>query len=166
MLRKTANFIIQNFKSLFLIIAVILFFTPNPSLGTEIPIELRGYWCARSKEFKGNWGAFKADVAECDNFKLSISSSEMKIIGQGSSCVIQNSSSFDVCPWGMIFKDRELAIKKRAGQINPWSPGFHLVFACSDSTNRSEKLAIDLVLEKGSIVGGVPTSYRCPWARK
>lgn len=148
------------------LVGTLFLLAPECAFAAEIPSEFRGTWCAQSADFTGEWGAYTADGADCDGVSVSISSSTITVARQPLTCTIQSSSRFDVCPWGMIFKDREQARQKRPGQINPWSPGFHLVFECSGAGNAAALLAVDWVLEKGSIVGGVPKSYRCPWNRK
>lgn len=139
--------------------------TPESALAVEIPKEFRGTWCAQSKDIKGDWGAYPTD-SECDGFTLSITALDLKVADQSMSCVIRDVRKFDVCPWGMTFKDRQQARRERPGQINPWSPGFRLLFECTSSGKRAEVAAVDWVIEKGSITGGVPLSYRCPWDRK
>jgi len=81
------------------------------------------------------------------------------------SCVVRQVAKFDVCPWGMIYKNRERARTLRSFQINPWGPGYHVVLQCTNS-KRSETIRTDWVMEKGMIEVNVPRDYRCPWDRK
>lgn len=139
---------------------------PEFALATEVPEEFRGTWCATSNDINGDWGAYSPGTSGCDAFAIVIGAADLKSADQFLSCVIRDVRSFDVCPWGMIFKDRGRARKNRPGQINPWSPGYHMVFECADSGKPSKVLAVDWVIEKGSIRGGVPLDYRCPWDKK
>ena len=151
--------------SLFFINAAIVSI-PQSTLAAEVPKAFRGTWCSTSSDINGDWGAYSSETSGCDAFAISIGAADLKSADQSLSCVIREVRSFDVCPWGMIFKDRERAQKNRPGQINPWSPGYHMVFECTDSGKPSKVLAVDWVIEKGSIRGGVPPDYRCPWDRK
>jgi hypothetical protein len=83
------------------------------------------------------------------------------------SCVVRRVTKFDVCPWGMIYKNRERARTLRSFQINPWGPGYHIVLQCAGTPRRSEMIGTDWLIEKGYIlVGDVPRDYRCPWDRR
>jgi hypothetical protein len=83
------------------------------------------------------------------------------------SCVVRQVTKFDVCPWGMIFKNRERARALRSFQINPWGPGYHIVLQCTNASKRPETIRTDWVMEKGNIlVGAVERSYRCPWDKR
>jgi hypothetical protein len=66
----------------------------------------------------------------------------------------------------MIFRKRERARVLRPFQINPWSPGYHIVLQCTSGSKQSETIGADWVIEKGSIRVGIPRSYRCPWDRR
>jgi hypothetical protein len=83
------------------------------------------------------------------------------------SCVVRQVTKFDVCPWGMIFKNRERARALRSFQINPWGPGYHIVLQCTNASKRSKTIRTDWVMEKGSItIDDMPRNYRCPWNRR
>jgi hypothetical protein len=153
------------FLSLFFMHAAIVL-APEFALGAEIPKEFRGNWCAFSKDISGDWGAYSSEISGCDDFVITIDAADLKSADQSLSCVIRDVRRFDVCPWGMIFKNRERARKKRPFQINPWSPGYHMVFGCTDSGGRSKVVGVDWVIEKGGIRGDLPADYRCPWDKK
>ncbi len=138
---------------------------PQVALAAEIPEAFRGTWCATSKDIGGDWGAYSSNGSDCDVVAITIGTADLKSSDQSLSCVIRNAASFDVCPWGMIFKNRKQAQKNRPHQINPWSPGYHMVLECTGSGTRPEAFGVDWVIEKGSIRSGVPLSYRCPWDR-
>jgi hypothetical protein len=90
-----------------------------------------------------------------------------KVNSPAVSCVVRQVTKFDVCPWGMIFKNRERARALRSFQINPWGPGYRIALQCTNASKRSETIRTDWVMEKGNIlVGPVERSYRCPWDRK
>jgi hypothetical protein len=77
------------------------------------------------------------------------------------SCVVRRVTKFDVCPWGMIYKNRERARALRNFQINPWGPGYHIVLQCVRTPKRSETIGTDWLIEKGYVsVGDVPRNYR------
>jgi hypothetical protein len=57
----------------------------------------------------------------------------------------------------MIFLNRERARVLRPFQINPWSPGYHIVLQCTDKT-----IETDWVIEKEYII---TNPARCPWER-
>lgn len=151
--------------SITLLIFILSLF-PELAMAADVPKEFHGNWCASSRNLKGDWGAYNSEESKCDSFKIAIGAAGLKALDQSLSCVVRDVRSFDVCPWGMIFKNREQARRNRPGQINPWSPGYHMVFECTGSEKRSEVTVVNWVIEKGSITGGVPPSYRCPWDRK
>jgi hypothetical protein len=99
--------------------------------------------------------------------QVEITAKKVSILSLSMSCVVRQVAKFDVCPWGMIFRSRERARDLRSFQINPWSPGYHIVLQCNTSgSKQSEAIGADWVIEKGSIRVGIPRDYRCPWDRK
>ena len=114
---------------------------------------------------KGDWDAYNTEGADCEgNYSsVEITATEVKSPALSVSCVVRKVTKFDVCPWGMIFKNRERARALRSFQINPWSPGYHIVLQCTGRSSRSETIGTDWVIEKGSIRVGIPRDYRCPW---
>jgi len=134
----------------------------------QMPKEFQGTWCTNSDTLKKDWGAYNAEDADCqDNYSsVEITATEVKSPALSISCVVRQVTKFDVCPWGMIFRNRERARVARPFQINPWSPGYHIVLQCTGSPKRAETIEIDWVIEKGYIRGNLPRDYRCPWDRK
>src|SRR5262249_54747981 len=110
------------------------------------------------------WG----EGAVCgDNFNsVEVTATGVKSPALSASCIVRKIAKFDVCPWGMIFRSRERARVLRPFQINPWSPGYHIVLQCTSNSKRSETIETDWVIEKGSIRVNVPRDYRCPWDRR
>jgi hypothetical protein len=153
----------------FLIIAALLAAT-SASVAAEIPKEFRGTWCTGNDTFKKNGGhsgmGYNVEGAsECQDNLVSvveITATGLKSPALSLSCTVREVTQFDVCPWGMIFHNRERARALRPFQINPWSPGYHVVLQCS-SPDGPETVATDWVIEKGYIVIGDTRAYRCPW---
>jgi len=145
------------------------------ALAAEMPKDFRGKWCTDSNTLKDHWVANQwaaynhPEDADCrDNYSsVEITTTEVKSPALSVSCVVRKVTKFDVCPWGMIFRNRERARVLRPFQVNPWSPGYHIVLRCTSSSKRSETTGTDWVIEKGDIqVGDVERDYRCPWDRK
>jgi hypothetical protein len=148
--------------------AVALALMGDCALAAQMPKEFQGTWCTNSDTLKKDWGAYNAEDADCqDNYSsVEITATEVKSPALSISCVVRQVTKFDVCPWGMIFRNRERARVARPFQINPWSPGYHIVLQCTGSPKRAETIEIDWVIEKGYIRGNLPRDYRCPWDRK
>jgi hypothetical protein len=145
--------------------AVALALMPDRALAAEpqMPEDFQGIWCISSDTLKDDWAAYKG--ADCQDW----SSVEITATGVKSpalSCVVRKVTKFDVCPWGMIFRNKERARALRSFQINPWSPGYHIVLQCTSGSKQSETIGADWVIEKGSIRVGIPRDYRCPWDSK
>jgi len=101
------------------------------------------------------------------NIKIEITATGVNFPAISMSCVVRQITEFDVCPWGMIFKNRERARALRSFQINPWGPGYHIVLQCTNASKQSETIRTDWVMEKGNIrIDNMPRNYRCPWARR
>jgi len=115
------------------------------ALGAEMPKEFQGKWC-------------------CNH--VNITATEVKSPELSVSCVVRKVTKLDVCPWGMIFRNRERARVLRPFQINPWGPGYHIVLQCTGSSKVSETIGTDWVIEKENIRVGMPRDYRCPWDRR
>ena len=148
--------------------AVALALIGDRALAAEIPKDFQGTWCTSSDTLKDDWSAYKSEGADCqDDFSsVEITATRVKSPALSVSCVVRQVTKFDVCPWGMIFRNRERARALRPFQINPWSPGYHIVLQCTSGSKQSETIGDDWVIEKGSIRGGVPRDYRCPWDRR
>jgi hypothetical protein len=138
------------------------------ALAAEMPEDFQGTWCTSNDTLKGDWDAYNTEGADCegDYRSVEITATGVKSPALSVSCAVRKITKFDVCPWGMIFKNRERARALRSFQINPWSPGYHIVLQCTDRSKRSETIGTDWVIEKGSIRVGIPRDYRCPWDRK
>src|SRR5215470_2723467 len=97
------------------------------ALAAEMPKDFHDTWCTSSDTLKGNWDAYNTEGADCegDFSSVEITATEVKSPALSVSCVVRKVTKFDVCPWGMIFKNRERARALRSFQINPWSPGSH-----------------------------------------
>jgi hypothetical protein len=133
----------------------------------EMPKDFRGTWCASSDTIEDDWSAYEG--ADCpDGYSsLEITATRVNIPALSMSCVVRQVAKYDVCPWGMIFRSRERARALRSSQINPWSPGYHIVLQCTrGSSKQSEAKTDDWVIEKGSIRVGITRDYRCPWDRR
>ena len=134
------------------------------ALAVEMPKDFQGTWCTGSDTLK-DWGGYNTEGADCQDNSVEITATKVSIPALSVSCVVRQVTKFDVCPWGMIFRNRERARALRSFQINPWSPGYHIVLQCTGSSKRSETIGTDWVIEKGSIRVGMPRDYRCPWDR-
>ena len=148
--------------------AVALASMGDRALAAEMPKDFQGTWCTSNDTLmKDDWSAYNqgADCQDNDS-SVEITATEVKSPALSISCVVRKVTKFDVCPWGMIFRNRERARALRSFQINPWSPGYHIVLQCTGSPKRAETIEIDWVIEKGYIRGNLPRDYRCPWDRK
>jgi hypothetical protein len=154
----------------FPILAVALALMADRALaaGPQMPDDFSGYWCASSDFPKDAWAAYQVkEGGDCGDWSsVEITATGVKSPALSMFCVIRKVTKFDVCPWGMIFRNRKRAQALRSFQINPWSPGYHIVLQCTGGPKRSEMIGADWVIEKGSIRAGVPREYRCPWDRR
>jgi hypothetical protein len=137
------------------------------ALAVEMPKHFQGIWCTDSDTLK-DWSGY-SDGADCQKNSVEITATKVSIPALSVSCVVRQVTKFDVCPWGMIFRNRERARALRPFQINPWSPGYHILFQCTGGSKQSETMGADWVIEKGSVLVSnvpLPRSYRCPWDRR
>ena len=140
----------------------------DSALAVEMPEYFQGTWCTDSDTLK-DWSGYNPEGAECQDNSVEITATKVSIPALSVSCVVRQATKFDVCPWGMIFRNRERARALRPFQINPWSPGYYIVLQCKRGSKQSETMGADWVIEKGSVqVSNVPLSrsYRCPWDRR
>jgi hypothetical protein len=153
--------------ALLMVPTVVVALMADCALAAEMPKDFQGRWCTGSETLKDDWYAYSAETPRgCeDDDSVEIAATGVKSPALSVSCVVRKVSKFDVCPWGMIFRNRERARVLRPFQINPWSPGYHIVLQCTGSSERSETIGSDWVIEKGSIRVGIPRDYRCPWDR-
>jgi hypothetical protein len=145
--------------------SVVVALMADCALAAEMPKDFQGTWCTSSDTLKDDWHAYNTEGADCEGNSFEITATGVKSTALTVSCVARKVIKFDVCPWGMIFRNRERARVLRPFQINPWSPGYHIVLQCIGSSDRSEAIGADWVIEKGSIRVGIPRDYRCPWDR-
>jgi hypothetical protein len=144
----------------------------------QMPEDFQGTFCYLEKE-RGLPSPIPTDVAiraifegmatcaDTNPEKIEITATKVNIPAISVSCVVHQVTKFDVCPWGMIYKNRKKAQALRSSQINPWGPGYQIVFQCTSTPTRPETIGTDWLIEKGSIsVGDVPRDYRCPWDRR
>ena len=116
--------------------------------------------------------AYYNEGADCEHIisgkAFEITATKVSIPALSVSCVVRQVTKFDTCPWGMIFRNRERARARRPFQINPVSPGYHIVLQCMSGSKQSETIGDDWVLERGGSIlrGGVSRDYRCPWDRR
>jgi len=129
------------------------------ALAVEMPKDFQGTWCTGSDTLK-DWGGYNTEGADCQDNSVEITATKVSIPALSVSCVVRQVTKFDVCPWGMIFRNRERARALRSFQINPWSPGYHIVLQCTSGSKQSETIGADWVIEKGSIRVGIPRDYR------
>jgi hypothetical protein len=146
--------------------AVALALMGGCALAAEMPKDFQGTWCTTSDTLK-EWAGYEA--ADCQDNFVEITATKVSIPTLSVSCVVRQVTKFDVCPWGMIFRNRERARALRPFQINPWSSGYRIVLQCTSGSKQSETMGADWVIEKGSVLVSnvpLPRSYRCPWDRR
>src|SRR5215470_499264 len=117
----------------------------------QMPEDFRGTWCGSDNaSLRGEFGLYSCPA---DDSEIEITATGVTAeVGNPAipvSCVVRQVTKFDVCPWGMIYKNRERARALRSFQINPWGPGYHIVLECTDRSKRSETIGTDWVIEKG-----------------
>src|SRR5262245_44828312 len=134
------------------------------ALAVEMPKDFQGTWCTGSDTLK-DWDGYNTEGADCQDNSVEITAMKVGIPARSVACVVRQVTKFDVCPWGMIFRNRERARALRSFQINPWSPGYHIVLQCTSGSKQSETIGADWVIEKGSIRVGIARDDRCPWDR-
>jgi hypothetical protein len=153
------------------LVTVLALLLATAANAAEMPKDFQGTWCTSNDTLKGDWYAYSTEVEDCQdnssNFRpVEITATKVNIPALSVSCTVRKVIKFDVCPWGMIFRNRERAKILRPFQINPWSPGYRIVLQCMGGSKQSETIGVDWVIEKGSITGGIPRGYRCPWDRR
>ena len=84
------------------------------ALGAEMPKEFQGKWCTESNTLEGDWDAYNAeDDLYCNH--VNITATEVKSPELSVSCVVRKVTKLDVCPWGMIFRNREGSVRNVVG---------------------------------------------------
>jgi hypothetical protein len=147
-----------------LILAVALGLMADGGLAAEpqMPEDFQGRWCGSLKSHLN----YDPDWCPEPDVETEITPTGLNSPAISTSCVARQITTFDVCPWGMIYKDKKKAQALREHQINPWGPGYYIVFQCTNASKRSETIRTDWVMEKGNIRVNVPRDYRCPWDRR
>ena len=122
--------------------AVALALMADCALAAEMPEDFQGTWCTSSDTLKDDWSAYNTEGADCegDYSSVEITATTVKSPALSVSCVVRKVTKFDVCPSGMIFRNRERARALRPFQINPWSPGYHIVLQCTSGSKQSETM--------------------------
>ena len=166
MIKQTCGLIYALVIASRMIPAVVVALMAGCALAAEMPKDFQGTWCTGSDTLKDDWAAYNTEDTDCQDNSVEITATKVSIPALSVSCVVRQVTKFDVCPWGMIFRNRERARALRPFQINPWSPGYHIVLQCTCGSKQSETIGADWVIEKGSIRVGIPRDYRCPWDRK
>ena len=94
-----------------IVTGVALALMTDRALAAEMPKYFHGTWCTSSDTLKDDWGAYNSKDADCqDDFSsVEITSAGVKSHAVSVSCVVRQVTKFDVCPWGMIFRNRERA---------------------------------------------------------
>src|SRR5262249_20729480 len=113
----------------------------------QMPEDFQGTWCADA----GVPGLYAPSVYSYRNIipcksprlppsasaegsplvEIEVTSTQVNSRGARVSCEVRKVTQFDMCPWGMIFKNRERARALRSFQINPWGPGYNIVLECT-----------------------------------
>jgi hypothetical protein len=156
--------------------AIALASTADRTLASEpqMPESFQGTWCYNRDIFHGfPWGSAYRYSGPCPKLdppspiEIEITAKEVNGPAMPVSCVVRQVTKFDVCPWGMRYRNQERARALRSFQINPWGPGYHIVLQCTATPGWSETVGSDWKMEKGAIiVGDVSRDYRCPWDRR
>src|SRR5262249_33630960 len=106
-----------------IISAVALALMADRALAAEpqMPESFRGTWCGSDNaSLRGELGLYScpADDSEIEITATGVTA-EVGNPAIPMSCVVRQVTKFDVCPWGMIYKNRERARALRSFQINP-----------------------------------------------
>jgi hypothetical protein len=146
-----------------MVLAVALALVADRALAAEpqMPEDFQGTWCLNGD--LSNEPTLTVIPCSETQAEVEVAATKVNIPDIPMSCIVRQVTKIDVCPWGMIFKNRERARTLRSFQINPWGPGYHIVLQCT--SKRSETIRINWVMEKGYI-RDVPRDYRCPWDRR
>jgi hypothetical protein len=142
-----------------------------PAAEPQMPESFQGIWCYSTGTlgFHGPSSYYPGPCPEeaPDPNQIEITATKVNDPSIPLSCIVHQVIKFDVCPWGMRYRNRAQARALRSFQINPWGPGYHIVLQCASAPKRSETVGTDWLIEKGAIsVGDVPRHYRCPRDRR
>jgi hypothetical protein len=75
----------------------------------QIPEDFRGTWCV-DRELTAGVASGPCSELSGANFEAEITATNVSIPDIPLSCVVRHVTKFDVCPWGMIFKNRKRAL--------------------------------------------------------
>ena len=78
------------------------------ALAVEVPKYFHGTWCTESDTLK-DWAGYGSEAVDCQNNSVEITATKVSIPVLSVSCIVRQVTKFDVCPWGMIFRNRERA---------------------------------------------------------
>jgi hypothetical protein len=136
----------------------------------QMPQSFRGTWCSNVGTLRSRFSGYHQGPCDSET-EMEITATEVTTEANDPvvpmTCSVRQVTKFDVCPWGMIYKNRERARALRSFQINPWGAGYHIILQCTGTPKRSETIGADWLIEKGTLqVGDVPRDYRCPWDRR
>ena len=152
----------------------------------QMPEPLHGTWCSDAG-VPGLYGPSDYWNGPCKNpdgnplVEIEVTSTQVNSRGGRVSCEVRKVTQFDMCPWGMIFKNRERARALRSFQINPWGPGYNIVLQCTHPALifldpsfvtgdlPSFTIKTDWSIQKGVLHVGdeAPRDVaRCPWDRR
>jgi len=102
----------------------------------QMPEPFQGTWCANGEipgvhESSGYWPGPCKNPDPSPEIEIEITPTGVNSPDIRVSCEVRQVTKFDVCPWGMIYKNRERARALRSFQINPWGPGYRIVLQCT-----------------------------------
>src|SRR5215467_9722804 len=130
----------MNFQPIYAVVIAALALVADRALAAQpqMPEPLQGTWCHDSGTL-GFHGWSRYSPGPCPKpdpdteIEMEITrtdvTTEVNNPPVPMSCVVRQVAKFDVCPWGMIYKNRERARTLRSFQINPWGPGYHVVLS-------------------------------------
>jgi hypothetical protein len=136
--------------------------------GPQMPKPFQGTWCSND-EFTLRSRFSSYHEGPCDSeIEMEITATDVTTeVNNPSipmSCVVRQVTKFDVCPWGMIYKNRERARTLRSFQINPWTAGYHIILQCTST--RSQTIGAARLIEKEPSKWAMCRDYRRPWDRR
>jgi hypothetical protein len=144
---------------------------------SRIPKDFQGKWCGYADVKHGfsisDMLLHPIDGFPClDEFDFEVEITATTIDIADASYRVRRISKFDVCPYGMIFRNKKRAEALRAFQINTWSPGYHIVLQRIDNSKTVEINSRRTIESEWSMDGQrrifseASLNYlRCPWER-
>ena len=122
MIKRTCGSIYALVIALLIVPAVALALMGDRALAVEMPSTFRVHGAPVTAPSLRTIGALIIpEGADCqdDYSSVEITATRVKSPALSVSCVVRQVTKFDVCPWGMIFRNRERARALRPFQINP-----------------------------------------------